>query len=188
MRRNPLYVFKDQNSVGIFEVPLDSVIQVVDIDGAGTPLMSLLLNKNTMDPSTTISQYLATTSAYTELDRYSEELGDLKDVVLDETINNGEVLTYDLLTDKWVNAPVGDIIFGLTLGDITDVSVPLPENNGQLLIWNETTKLWDYGPHVKELNDLIDVVSLPNDGDILVYDATGTPTWKSTNVIDGGFY
>jgi hypothetical protein len=38
MRRNPLYVFKDRQSLGIQEVPLKSIIQIIDTGIPGDPV------------------------------------------------------------------------------------------------------------------------------------------------------
>ncbi len=57
-RRNPVYVFKNKDSGGVYDVPLGSMIQVIDADGAGTPSFSQILGKNGVGPSSTIEQYL----------------------------------------------------------------------------------------------------------------------------------
>jgi hypothetical protein len=68
MRRNPVYVFQDQSSVGIFEVPIESVIQIVDGDGQGTPMMLQLISKQGLNPSSTIGEFLANDQTHLTLD------------------------------------------------------------------------------------------------------------------------
>ncbi len=72
-RRNPLYVFKDKDSRGIYDIPLESMIQVIDVDGNKTPSLTQLIGKDGLGPSSTIDQYLASNSAsitnYVTLDK-----------------------------------------------------------------------------------------------------------------------
>ncbi len=81
VRRNPIYVFKDQSSVGIGDVPVESVIQIIDSDGVGTPLLTLLTDKTGLGNSSTIADYLGGIG-YTDLD---------KDTVYDDTALVGRV-------------------------------------------------------------------------------------------------
>ncbi len=184
IRRNPLYVFKNLASVGIFEVPLDSIIQLVDSDGAGTPSMTLFIDKRLLNITTTMAQYIATPTAYIELDRYSEILNDLDDVEL-TSIQDKDIMVYDSLNNIWVNAPAGATAGNIKLGDLADVPTPAPSNDGNQLVWDNANNRWEYTVSVEFLNDLADVNTTPVADHVLMHDGTG---WKSTNVIDGGSF
>ncbi len=69
MRRNPIYVFKDQTSVGIYDVPLESMIQIIDSDGLGTPLFTQITGKSGLGGTSTIGDFLNTATNYLNLDR-----------------------------------------------------------------------------------------------------------------------
>jgi len=58
MKRNPLYVFNDLDSTGIYNVPLNSTIQINDSDGNGTPKVLQFIDRTGMQPETTIEQML----------------------------------------------------------------------------------------------------------------------------------
>jgi len=58
MRRNPLYVFEDLNSTGIYNVPLESTIQINDADGQGSSLIVQIVSKDNMNSRTTIGDFL----------------------------------------------------------------------------------------------------------------------------------
>ncbi len=184
MRRSPLYVFKSQTSTGIYDVPLDSVIQVIDSDGAGTPSMTQITGKVGIDASTTIDQYLSNPINYDELDRYVDDLDDLDDVQLSATIISGDVLLYNGF--HWIDAPASDLVASINLGDLKDVPAPLSGNDGQYLEWDNLTGKWVYVTSVKVLDDLDDVTALnANKDDMLIFDGT---KWVQTNIISGGSF
>jgi len=64
MRRNPLYVFKDLNAIGIYDVPLESVIQINDSDGSGTPRTVQIKSKVGLDSASTIADFLNNSDNY----------------------------------------------------------------------------------------------------------------------------
>jgi len=64
MKRNPLYVFENINSIGINTVPLKSMVQINDMDGAGHPVTVQLINKTGLSQGTTIGQFLALPTLY----------------------------------------------------------------------------------------------------------------------------
>ncbi len=187
VRRNPLYVFKNGSAIGIYEVPLESVVQIVDIDGAGTPLMTQLVSKALLTNGSTIDQYLSTPTAYVELDRYAEELNDLKDVELPSVIADEDILAFDFASKKWINKTAGDVADHISLGDLQDITSPTLANDGQLLEWDETNRQWNYVNSIKMINDLGDVnngtAAIPA-GKILTNDGTN---WVPAD-IDGGSY
>ncbi len=182
IRRNPLYVFKDINSIGIFDVPLDSVIQVVDSDGTGTPSMTMIIGKVGMNAGTTIGQYLTLVNNYEELDRYVEELNDLLDVNVN-LISNGDLFMYDLNSRSWVNRTLKTVAGAINLSDLKDTPMTSsPGNDGDTLIYQGGR--WNTVVAVKDLNDLGDVTTAPIAGEVLVFDGT---RWVSSN-IDGGSF
>ncbi len=69
MRRNPIYVFANQSTRGIYDVPLESMIQIIDSDGAGTPLFTQIISKSGLVSSSTIADFLALPSTHVNLDR-----------------------------------------------------------------------------------------------------------------------
>ena len=69
MRRNPIYVFKDAASKGIYDVPLESMIQIIDSDGAGTPLFTQLVKKENLSALSTIEDFLREPINFINLDR-----------------------------------------------------------------------------------------------------------------------
>ncbi len=184
MKRSPLYVFNDQTSTGIYDVPLESVVQVIDADGVGTPSMTQIVGKSTFHTGTTIQQYLATPVNYKELDRYIDNLDEISDVDLGTIIVSGDILRFD--GTNWTNTSTGDVAGDITLGDLKDVSDPNFSNDGQYLEWNDTADKWVYTDPIGVLNDLEDVDTAPVDNQFLAYNA-GTSQWEATN-IDGGSF
>lgn len=67
-----------------------------------------------------------------------EELGD----VSLSSPSNGQVLTYNSTTSKWVNANASGGGGATTLNDLTDVTTSSPSNN-QVLTYNSTTSKWE---------------------------------------------
>ncbi len=185
MRRNPLYVFNNEASLGIFDIPIDSIIQVVDSDGVQTPSMTLIIGKNNLTQSSNIRDYLNRPQNYKELDRYTESLNELSDVNIDPfTIGVGRILVYDGF--NWIDAPPTALVGGIKLGDLQDVPDPAG-NDGYHLEWDDTTQLWQLVAVVKNLNDLGDVdtsTTPPTMGKVLTFDGS---EWSPTD-IDGGIY
>lgn len=71
------------------------------------------------------------------------QLGDLLDVVIDDnTLVNGQVITYDSGNEEWINTTIST---GATvLNDLNDVNAPSP-TDGQALIWDNTSNRWING-------------------------------------------
>ncbi len=182
MRRNPIYVFKDGTSTGINEVPVESIIQVVSVNGA--PSMTQLVDKLGLSNSTTIQQYLAIPSAYKELDRYIDNLNEISDVSLASIIVDGDVLRFN--GTDWTNDSVASVAGDITLGDLKDITPPILSNDGQYLIWDSGLHEWVYATPVTALNDLSDVATSPTDNQFLSYDA-GSSEWVAAD-IDGGSF
>ncbi len=80
MRRNPLYVFPDLGSVGIFEVPLKSTVHIIDYDGLGTPLFVQLIGKLGLNTASTIADLLADPSLYIDISRALENYSELEKI------------------------------------------------------------------------------------------------------------
>ena len=64
MRRSPLYVFKNRQSTGIYNVPLESMILIQDVDGNDTPKTIQLISKEGLTPDSTINDLLNNASLY----------------------------------------------------------------------------------------------------------------------------
>jgi len=59
MFRNPMYVFEDNSSTGLDEVPILSVINIRDADGNGNPTIVELIDNTGITSSTTVSDFIA---------------------------------------------------------------------------------------------------------------------------------
>ncbi len=66
MKRNPVYLFNDTSSTGVFEIPLKSIIQILD-DGTGNQIMVTIASKTGMNTGTTIGEFLSSPDNYTEV-------------------------------------------------------------------------------------------------------------------------
>ncbi len=69
MKRNPIYVFRDRSSNGIVNIPLESIIQVIDADGLGTPMVTQIIDKSNLNTSSTIGDFLDIPTSHITLDR-----------------------------------------------------------------------------------------------------------------------
>ncbi len=58
MRRNPIYVFDNRSSFGIDQVPLGSIVQILDADGLGNPAIVQLISISNIGSTTTIGDFL----------------------------------------------------------------------------------------------------------------------------------
>ncbi len=185
MKRSPLYVFNDQAALGIYEVPLESIVHVIDSDGIGTPSVTQLIDKNLLFGTSTIAQYLNTTTAYKKLDRYTEYLNDLKDVTLPLVLNAGDVLRFD--GTNWISASTADFANDIRLGDLAGVTPATPADDGTYLEWDEANKQFIYVKPAKQVEDLADV-DAPNPvaDQILNWDAVSNK-WVAVNLDGGGF-
>ncbi len=78
MRRNPLYIFKNSGSQGIYDVPLKSTVHIIDFDGKGTPKFIELIAKVGLDPNSTIGELLAIPEDYIDLFTVGEVYSELE--------------------------------------------------------------------------------------------------------------
>ncbi len=85
MRRNPIYVFKDVTSTGIYDVPVESMIQIIDSDGAGTPLFMQLVKKENLSALSTIEDFLKESINFINLDRDTTPAASLEDIGLQDS-------------------------------------------------------------------------------------------------------
>ncbi len=107
MRRNPVYVFKDKNSIGIYDIPLESIVHIVDFNGR--PSVTQLIDKTLLGQNTTMESYIATPLAYKELDRVTEHLNELSDVNIALAVGTtGDFLAYNDATKMWENTDTID--------------------------------------------------------------------------------
>jgi hypothetical protein len=82
MRRNPLYVFQNRDATGIYDVPLESMVQIIDSDGNGTPQLLQLIDKTGLHNSSTIGQFLDNTSSHIDVDNVTAVNGQVGNVTL----------------------------------------------------------------------------------------------------------
>jgi hypothetical protein len=71
MKRNPLYAFKDVNSTGIYNIPLNSTVHILD-DGTGKSRFVEIISKNGLNGASTIGQFLADPTLYIDLSNENE--------------------------------------------------------------------------------------------------------------------
>jgi hypothetical protein len=131
-------VFQNAQSTGIYDVPIDSIISVIDRDGNGTPSMTLLVDKGGLDPVSTIQDYLNIPSTHEVLDKYTEKLNDLNDVSL---VNPIEYNLMAFKNGKWTNTTPSDIAGQIKINDISDVNASSPEDN-YILSWDDNSNQW----------------------------------------------
>lgn len=114
----------------------------------------------------------------------ASDLSDLGDVDLTSP-SNGQVLTYDAETGKWVNAEGGSTSVD-ELGDIGDVDLDNIED-GQTIVWDAQNSKWvnaTISSGASELSDLDDVeLNDPTNGQVLKYNST---TEKFENANESG--
>ncbi len=78
MRRNPLFIFPNKDSQGVYNVPLKSTIHIVDIDNIGTPMFLQLVAKNNLSPTSTIEDLLQYPENYINLFTVGEVYSELE--------------------------------------------------------------------------------------------------------------
>lgn len=66
MRRNPLYAFRDRDATGIYNVPLNSTIHILN-RGDGTPIFVEIIAKTGLTAGSTIGQFLDDETLYVDL-------------------------------------------------------------------------------------------------------------------------
>ncbi len=100
------------------------------------------------------------------------ELNELSDVNL-STLSDGDVLTYDATSGKWINKEI-NIVAGLEdLGDVNINTSTL--ENGSMIKWDATNHKWVNGtiPNIESLDDIEDVsVASATNGQILKFNGT----------------
>ncbi len=168
-RRNPVYVFKDRNSVGIYDVPLDSMVQIVDSDGAGNPLLTLLIDKTNLVDASIIGDYL-NGSGYSNLD---------KDTTY--TVGATNTITIDTANAIDIDAVVTDAI---------DANTALTATNAADIIANAVDINTKAGVDTDNIftgeNTLEGITVLGDTGIVVTSDSNNildiTPDWDGTPV------
>lgn len=110
------------------------------------------------------------------------DLEDLDNVVI-TAAQNGQVLTYDGVNDKWTNANASG--GSSSISTLTDVNLTSLANN-QILKYDSTSSKWvnanESGGGSSSLSGLSDVtLTTPTDGQMLSYD-NATSKWVNSNV------
>jgi microcystin-dependent protein len=109
-----------------------------------------------------------------------QELANNVDVELTEPIADGQALTYDETTGKWINATPASL-----LDDLTDVTLTEPLEDGQALTYDVASDSWINATPATTLDSLTDVeLTEPADKQVLKYDGA-TDQWINA-VATGG--
>ena len=66
MVKKTLYTFNDTTDTGLNRVPLNNVIFIEDSDGTGIPKFIVMLDKTSVTSATTVAEFLALTTQWTE--------------------------------------------------------------------------------------------------------------------------
>jgi len=81
MRRNPLYVFRNLDSTGIFEVPLKSTVHIIDSNGHSKPMFVEIIGKDGLDSHSTIAEFLANPTLYIDITASGQTFSELEKIV-----------------------------------------------------------------------------------------------------------
>jgi hypothetical protein len=79
MRRNPLFTFKDRNSIGVYEVPLRSTIHILNDNGR--PRFVEIISKEGLTGSSTIGEFLDNPDLYIDLSALGEIPSELERII-----------------------------------------------------------------------------------------------------------
>jgi hypothetical protein len=79
MKRNPLYSFRDRSSVGIFDVPLNSTVHILDA-GPNGPIFVEIISKQGMYSGYTIGDFLDRPELYVEINSRASSPSELKSI------------------------------------------------------------------------------------------------------------
>jgi hypothetical protein len=150
MRRNPLYVFDNLGSVGIYNVPLESSVQINDADGQGSTLIVQIISKEHLTPSSTIGDFLANTDNYERPSAIGmvtdEEKGRPNGVApLDERgfVPGIHIPTMDI-NDVYVVQTIQDMLDLTNNVNIGDVVVVVLENKSYIYNGGKTGTIQDW--------------------------------------------
>ena len=97
------------------------------------------------------------------------------------TPSNGDVLTYDGVTQKWVNDTIPTPTVPSDINDLNDVDILNPVS-GDILIYDQVDNVW-YNKDLLMQNIANTDINTPTDGDVLIYDGNAS-TWNNTNLLD----
>ncbi len=114
MRRNPLFIFQDLTSIGIYDVPLKSTVHIVDT-GNGKPMFIQLVAKisptSELNEFSTIADLLADPALYIDISSISETVSQLE-AVRENQIDGWRLLGRD--PDLYGNIGEGAVDFSLS--------------------------------------------------------------------------
>jgi len=80
MKRNPLYSFQNRTSIGIFEVPLNSTIHILDT-GAGESIFVEIISKEGMYSGYSIGAFLDRPELYREINSSNSSPSELERII-----------------------------------------------------------------------------------------------------------
>ena len=178
MRRNPIYVFKDLGSIGIYNVPLNATIQIQDADGNGNPKSVQLSDKSNLGPSSTIGDFLSNEANY-------KETGSL-DFVKIEAVGAANGVAP---LDENVKIP-GSMIPSMALNDVYVVNseaemLALEARAGDVAVRADISKTFIYnGDGTGTVSDWIEVLA-PLNGVQVVNGKTGNVTLNTDDISEG---
>jgi len=115
MRRNPIYVFEDLQSIGIYNVPVGSTVQINDADDltpGSQPLLVQVVSKNGLSTGSTVAEFLSNSDNYSNASDSTEIPSELEKIE-----QNGKIGWRILGAD---NTKYGEI--GLKAIDLTQVN------------------------------------------------------------------
>jgi len=182
MRRNPLYVFDNLDSKGIYNVPLESTVQINDADGNGSTLIVQVSSKDNMDVNTTIRDFLQLEDNYERPGTIGMLTDDAKGqpdgvAPLDENglIPGRYIPTMDINNAYVVN----------TVQDMLDISNTSQANIGDVCIVTDTNETYIYnGDHTGTVADWTKLII--NIGDVQsVNGKTGVVVLNADDIDEG---
>ena len=144
MRRNPLYLFQDTESIGIYEVPLKSTVHLVD-RGNGFPMFLQLVKKDNLDQFSTIQDLLDNPDHYVDITTSGSSLSQLEKIIEDGkqgwrmygreadfygNIGTGAIdFSENVSTEINTGGATGDSSFALGIDTIAGGSVSIASGN-----------------------------------------------------------
>ena len=119
MKRNPLYAFRDRNSVGIYNIPLHSTVHIINSDGSGLPIFVEIEAKTGLSPTSTIGQFLDDPSLYINLSQSNAAASELEKITEGPLNNTGwALLNRDVNNYGDIGKDAIDLSYNASLSDV----------------------------------------------------------------------
>jgi len=150
MKRNPLYVFDNLQSTGIYNVPVDSTIQINDVDSQGTPKIIQLTSKEGLTPDSTIAHFLSLNDNYVDLNEATEIPSELEKIE-----QNGKIGWRILGREETDYGPIGKEAFDFSKAfNITDPSANYGATGDYSFAEGYRTKAVGWASHAEGLGTI----------------------------------